>query len=302
VGRDWKLDLIPVDDLEEITQYDFLNNIPKEIQDVIEARPYDEILQRFNNLSSGLPTAPLLANNEIVGGTNLNTSISHSGVPEKSIGSIYGSTIDNHSTQISIFQISPFQNSTSQISFDQGSTSQVSISQIGIFQNTVSENSTSQVGSTQNRVSQRSVSQIGTEAVGSTQIRTSQVDTKEISPSQINSPQIVTEQFNPFIFTTTRVQINPSKVSLPSSVPSQQFISSDFPSHNSTPEIINALNNSATKIWSDLLKSQTQLDIDFQITDLPKGQLAEETITGFDESGKPNAGTILIDRNANGVG
>ena len=61
-------------------------------------------------------------------------------------------------------------------------------------------------------------------------------------------------------------------------------------------------NNSATKIWSDLLQSDTQLDIDFQITDLPTGQLAEATITGVDENGTPNVGTILIDHDANGVG
>ncbi len=40
----------------------------------------------------------------------------------------------------------------------------------------------------------------------------------------------------------------------------------------------------------------------FQITDLPQGQLAEANIAGFDSSEKPNAGTILIDHDANGVG
>ena len=71
---------------------------------------------------------------------------------------------------------------------------------------------------------------------------------------------------------------------------------------NSSPEITNVLNNTATNIWSDLLQSETQLDIGFQITDLPKGQLAEATITGFDNSDKHNAGTIEIDHDANGVG
>ena len=61
-------------------------------------------------------------------------------------------------------------------------------------------------------------------------------------------------------------------------------------------------NLDATEIWSDLLQTDTQLDIVFQITDLPIGQLAEVTITDFDDSGVPNAGTILIDHNANGVG
>ncbi|WP_319420865.1 hypothetical protein [Pleurocapsa sp. FMAR1] len=72
--------------------------------------------------------------------------------------------------------------------------------------------------------------------------------------------------------------------------------------HFNDIEIINVLNNSATNIWSNLIQSETELDIDFQIIDLPKGQLAEATITDFDDSAKPNAGTILIDRDANGSG
>ncbi len=72
--------------------------------------------------------------------------------------------------------------------------------------------------------------------------------------------------------------------------------------HNNSPVLVNNINNTAIDIWSDLLQPQTKLDIDFQITDLPSGQLAEATITGFNSSGKPNAGTILIDHDANGVG
>lgn len=42
-------------------------------------------------------------------------------------------------------------------------------------------------------------------------------------------------------------------------------------------------------------------NINFQITDLPTGQLAEATIRGFDENGVANAGKILIDHDANGL-
>ncbi len=38
----------------------------------------------------------------------------------------------------------------------------------------------------------------------------------------------------------------------------------------------------------DEIDSETQLDINFQITDLSKGQLAEANIAGFDSSRKPN--------------
>ncbi|MGL5943601.1 MAG: hypothetical protein ACRC2S_25195 [Waterburya sp.] len=36
--------------------------------------------------------------------------------------------------------------------------------------------------------------------------------------------------------------------------------------------MINELNNGATNIWSNLLQSETELNIDFQITDLPKAR------------------------------
>ncbi|EAZ91245.1 VCBS [Crocosphaera chwakensis CCY0110] len=93
-------------------------------------------------------------------------------------------------------------------------------------------------------------------------------------------------------------QINSRKTPFSSLISSQQFGSI----HHSTPEVINNLNNTATNIWSNLLQSETSLDITFQITDLPTGHLAEATITGFDPFGRPNAGTILINYNANGVG
>ncbi|MCC5618304.1 hypothetical protein LC605_25115 [Nostoc sp. CHAB 5836] len=41
-------------------------------------------------------------------------------------------------------------------------------------------------------------------------------------------------------------------------------------------------------------------NINFQITDLPTGQLAEAQITQFDQYDRPNGGTILIDDDANG--
>ena len=88
-----------------------------------------------------------------------------------------------------------------------------------------------------------------------------------------------------------------SEIFFSSSVQTEQF----FSIHNITPEIIHVLNNSATNIWSDLLQTETQIDINFQITDLPQGQLAEATIAGFDSAGKPNSGTILIDHDANGL-
>ncbi len=131
----------------------------------------------------------------------------------------------------------------------------------------------------------------------------------EIGKAQVNIPERTAIEFG---FAEVGFPINSASDSFPAKAP--ETLSSEillFPSvepeqffsiHNSTPKITNVLNNTATNIWSDLLQSETQLDIDFQITDLPKGQLAEATITGFDDSGKPNARTIPIDHNANGIG
>jgi hypothetical protein len=40
----------------------------------------------------------------------------------------------------------------------------------------------------------------------------------------------------------------------------------------------------------------------FAITNLPTGQLAKATITGYDTNGRPKTATINIDDDANGVG
>ena len=78
-----------------------------------------------------------------------------------------------------------------------------------------------------------------------------------------SSRKIGSDKFNPI--QADILQNNSSKISFASSISSEQF----FSFHNSTPEIINRLNNSATNIWSDLLQSEAQLDINFQITNLP---------------------------------
>ena len=164
--------------------------------------------------------------------------------------------------------------------------------------------SPSEVSPSKNRASEigsktDSISEI---AVHDESIR--KIDGTKIRPSKITTIQAVTGSD---IFTQLRnrrtdvTQIHTTEIPFSSSVPSEQFFSSDF-GHNNSPVLVNNINNTATKIWSDLLQPDTQLDIDFQITDLPTGQLAEATITSFDDNETPNTGTILIDHDANGVG
>ena len=133
----------------------------------------------------------------------------------------------------------------------------------------------------------------------STEISEAQVNFNErttfkISPTEVSFP--VDSASDGLISQTSTSPT--SEILVSPSILSEQFLSI----HETTPQIINALNDTATNIWSNHLQNPTPLDIDFQIIDLPTGQLAEATITGFDDYGTPNAGTILIDHDANGVG
>ena len=137
-----------------------------------------------------------------------------------------------------------------------------------------------------------------------TKISTTQIRPTQIGISQINLVKISTQQTNTSQISATQIDLlqnNSCKVTLPSSISSQELFSSNV-THNQTSEILNNIQFSATNIWQNLLQPSTPIDITFQITDLPKGQLAEAQITSFGDNGQPNAGTILIDHNANDVG
>ncbi|MEM8778140.1 MAG: Ig-like domain-containing protein [Cyanobacteria bacterium P01_G01_bin.49] len=232
----------------------------------------------------------------------------------KQSGILITSTSGFGISQISPNPDRPFASNPSQISIDQNSISEIGISQIGISQigtsqNTVVQVGTPKVGIFQIRESQSTHHQASTKKISPCQVASTQFNSEQISTSQVNSLQIQdclinpipSTQFDPF-HVTIGVQIDPSKVTLPSSISSQQFFSSHLSNHDLTSNLVSNINNSATNIWSNLLQSETSLDITFQITDLPTGQLGEATITGFDPFGRPNAGTILIDYNGNGVG
>ncbi len=126
----------------------------------------------------------------------------------------------------------------------------------------------------------------------SVEIYSGQTSIIQSSTTQINLTQINIDKID-----STQTYI--SEIPFSSIIPSEQLLSSDI--HNSNLQTINQLNNSVNHIWSTLLP-QTNIDITYEIKDLPSGQLAEATITGFDSEGKPNAGIVSIDHDANGVG
>jgi hypothetical protein len=74
-------------------------------------------------------------------------------------------------------------------------------------------------------------------------------------------------------------------------------LSSQLPTHDLTSDL-DRIYSTARSIWH----TNTDLNLNFAITNLPTGQLAEATITGYDNLGRPNTATITIDDDANGVG
>ena len=301
--------LINIDKLEEITGYDFLSNIPAEIQEAIEGRKYPDILEKiYAEEIKPRPTSSLLASTtreSTFVRSLFDSSIGHDSIPNQ-----IALTTDDVFRNIDISedrfnQNSPFKTETRQFSPSEISAGGIHMSQNGISQVSFDQTTPEQVSRIQGGFSENSTSEIGaiqnsTSEVGTAEIHTTERGFKQISSSQVDPLETNPLKLSPLISTKMR-ESNTSKVPFSFVVSNNQFFSSNA-NHNSTTQIINELNDSAIKIWSDLLQSDTQLDIDFQITDLPTGQLAEATITGFDDTRNPNTGTIFIDRDANGVG
>jgi DNA/RNA non-specific endonuclease len=300
--KDWKQDyLISVRDLEQITNYNFFSNLPQNIQDIIETLSPETIKQKLNLIGIN---ASLLADTESISpviqvGSGIDSTITQSGVPDQGVILITG-TSGFGISQISINPDRMFTFNTSQISIDQNSPSEVGISQIGTSQISTGQNATIQVGSKQINIfqigeSQPTVYETGSKQIRSTQITTTQFDSKQVSPTQVNSAQIRFTQFDPIPVTqgiTGWIQIDPSKITFTSSVTLQQLLSS----HNSN------LQNTTVPTWLEFLQETSPFNLNIEITDLPTGQLAEANITGFDPIGRPNAGTLYLDTDANGHG
>jgi hypothetical protein len=164
--------------------------------------------------------------------------------------------------EIGSSQVSRFNGNTSHVGSTQVSTNQFTTNQFGFFQNSPSE--------------------VGADEAGSIQISSTQIDATQIGSAKQG--------------VVTISQLQPSKVSLPSSIASQQFFNSSV-SHDNTSNLLTDIYSTAQSIWQS-----TPINLTFEVTNLPTGQLAEATITGYDQIGRPKTATITIDNDANGVG
>ena len=289
--QDWR---VSIDYIENLTGYDFLSELPDQIEEAIESRG-DGLLPS---------SASLMADDNHISNSILNDIGNNFIVRQAGLSQVATTKFVDIDNSIS-------KNTTSKKSFSKENASEISLFQhrvihprlskarileVDSIKNRVSDSSMIQVNPAKNRIAEINIFNDSIRQSSTTQINTTQIDTKQTSLRQIDTAEVNSTQTNVLQLDTSQVDI--TEIPFTSSIPSKQF----FSSHNSTPQIIDVLNNSATNIWSDLLQTETQLDIDFQITDLPTGQLAEATITDFDDSGVPNAGTIKIDHNANEVG
>ena len=215
-------------------------------------------------------------------------------------------TVDPSSVPIDIF----FEENTFDVSTNKTSVSQIAFNKIGSQQTSTIQNSTRQISLYQGSTTKSSISQISTSEVGAiqtsgvkessteigiTQINTFDVGFGQIQPTEVDSTQIITNWI-------AEIQPITSEISDSSSVePENLFVLQQwFVNHTFSPKSPTKLSNTLNSLWNDNLS--TPFDLNVEILDLPKGQLAEATIAGFDSSGKPNSGTIFIDYDANGVG
>jgi hypothetical protein len=174
------------------------------------------------------------------------------------------------------------------------SPSHVSTSEVNVFADRYLPYSISQVSSSQDSSMETS------RDIGFRQIDIAQID----SLSTIIARQRV--EVTSRIFNTSKVDDLSTeswidneigKISLPSSISTQQSFDINSLSHTNT-SILTSLYSTAQSIWH----TTTPIDLNFAITNLPTGQLAEATITGYNPNGTPKTATITIDDDANGVG
>jgi hypothetical protein len=191
--------------------------------------------------------------------------------------------------------------------------------EIGIFKNYSNSFSTIEsylphVGSSENGSAEGGIGEINSKQNSILKVTIDDSSTRKVNIAEISTPKDTTfqgvtklsisgvkevggQQF--IISNPTQIQpteIQSTEVSLPSLVSSQQLFSGNL-SHDNT-SLLTSIYSTAQTLWH----TNTDLNLNFTITNLPTGQLAEATITGYDTSGRPNTATISIDTDANGVG
>jgi hypothetical protein len=117
------------------------------------------------------------------------------------------------------------------------------------------------------------------------QIRFSQIGIADNSSVHVDVTKETPFQINPTEVASTKIAIcDPDiwKLSLPSGITSQQILNQHLLSQNLNPQVFN-IESTAANIWNSRFNFTTPIKFNFDITNLPTGQLAEATITGYDK-------------------
>jgi hypothetical protein len=167
------------------------------------------------------------------------------------------------------------QNSISENSIQKESAIPQAIIHASFGQVSSTEIDATQIGSIQISSSQVSSGEISTQCINARQIATDHTSSSQVSPFQTTAGQVTAGQITAGQIGISQVGIlqnNASEIPLPSSVTLQQFLSS----HNFN------LQNTTIPTWTEFLTGTTPFNLKIEITDLPTGQLAEGTATGYD--------------------
>jgi large repetitive protein len=283
-------------------RYNFFSNFSSDLQQALKNTPIS-VPPGNTPYQAFLLTEPEFLSNDIFSlGIASDTAIRHDRVMENGtyqVGGTFSSfnilpseTItDNRASQVSSSQVNVFHAGTSEIS-----SSQSGIYEFGIIDNRVVEMSAAQVGSFEINASQVRRLEPNILKISSTEIDFFQRALSQISASQVYSTKI--SSFERDISSNTTLEVKPLEVSFPSSITLQQFPDSiDFlRSHNST------FQNTTLPTWLGFFQGTSPFNLNIEIKDLPTGQLAEANITSFDPTDHPNAGTLYLDTDANGLG
>ncbi len=269
-------DVIPVRELETRLQqnqevssldYDFLSNVSLSIQDIVEKRTQKDIL---NWINANDPTAQLLADTTTeTSGLNIistNTTVGRNSFIKDTVHTITQTEFPSP-RKIDIGEVASFK---------------AGFTKIGVF-----EDGRFQIEIVKDNLPERSIGKISPWhiAIGKTPFIHTGVE--EFSKAQVTSAK------------PTRIEVGVGEVGL---LVNNSFINSVIPVGLNFPASFISFSSSvlsnqfftiATNIWSDLLNPKAPLNITFQITNLPNGQLAEAQIASFDASGLPGAATTM---------
>jgi hypothetical protein len=297
--RNWRNFIKSVDFIENQTGLDFFKNLPSNIENILEAKIDDGLLSASlqADFDSEINSSPpsIFQGSAFNDGSLKTTNFDATIIP--SIPFRIGQPGILKSNSITI---SPHKIDETQIRMGESNITYIGIPKIGICQDSISDTSKSPWSKTQSAAT--ILPWVATDAWSffekdglTSSVVSTEIDSSKIDLTKIGSIQVDPSQHS--ICEIDSMKIDSSKVTLPSSITLQQLLSSHLQTHNVTP-ILSNIYNTAQTLWH----TTTPINLTFDITNLPTGQLAEGTITSYNTNGTPKTATITIDDDANGVG